>query len=255
MLPRTHAFAAAMALAVAGFAAPAALAATTSYAAILNELNGSGVSGRVDFRHDRDAETLRVTANISGLAPSLPHVNHIHGRFNEDGSARNSEVPTTALDADEDGFVEVLEAAPAYGDILLSLESALSMPGADPAMVHTGPAADEFGNLSYDLTFDLSEDGIFFSPVSGADYTAEDIFPLDLREYVIHGAFVPGSTLNEGFSFAEGTERADGTGYSATLPVAAAEISTVPVPAGGLLLLMGLGGIGIAGSRRRRKAS
>ncbi len=248
---RTSIFAAA-ALALAGLAAPGAQAATTNYAAILKELNGSGVSGRVDFRHDSAAETLRVKADIAGLTPSVPHVNHIHGRFAEDGSARNSVVPTAALDADGDGLVEVLEAAPSYGDILLSLEPSLARPGADPSMVHSGPIADASGNLSYDLTFDLTDDSIFFSPVSGAGHAAADLFPLDKREYVIHGAFVPGATLNEGFSFVPGTEREDGTGYSATLPVAAAEISAVPVPAGAALLLTGLGGLGFA--RRRRKA-
>ncbi len=230
-----------------------ASAATSSFVANLTELNNSGVSGQVNFRHNMDAQTLRVIANISGLAPSLPHVNHIHGRFNEDGSPRNSELPTQALDADGDGLVEVLEAAPAYGDILLSLESSLAGDNPDPSMVHTGPAADADGNLSYDLTFDVTDDSIFFSPVLGNDYEGDDIFPLDLREYVIHGAFVPASSLNEGSSFVAGTERADGTGYSATLPVAAAEIAPVPLPAGGALLLAGLGGLGLV--RRRRAAA
>ncbi len=239
-------------VAAAGLLPVAGSAATSSYVANLTELNGSGVSGQVNFRHNVEAGTLRVRADVTGLAPSLPHVNHIHGRFNEDGSPRNSEVPTEALDADGDGLVEVLEAAPAYGDILLSLEPALAGADPDPSMVHTGPAADAEGRVSYDLTFDLSDDSIFFSPVSGAAYEGEDLFPLALREYVIHGAFVAESTLNEGASFVPGTERADGTGYSATLPVAAAEIAPVPLPAGGALLLAGLGGLGLV--RRRRAA-
>ncbi|GGF78278.1 hypothetical protein GCM10011402_33660 [Paracoccus acridae] len=188
---------------------------------------------------------LNVSARISGLTPSMAHVNHIHGRFNDDGTIRNSEVPTPDADTDGDGFVEVLEGLPAYGDILLSLEPALAGINPRPSMVHTGPISDAEGNLTYDLSFDLSNDSIFFSPVSGTSYTSEDIFPLDLREYVIHGMFVPGGVNDD----------LPNGGYLATLPVAAAELQTlapIPLPAGGLLLVSGLGAFGIA--RRLRKA-
>ena len=217
-----------------------------TFNAVLKELNNSGVSGSVVFDVDEVNSLLNVSARISGLTPSMAHVNHIHGRFNDDGTARNSEVPTPDADTDGDGFVEVLEGLPAYGDILLSLEPALAGMDANPSMVHSGPVSDAEGNLSYDLSFDLSDDSIFFSPVSGTSYTSEDIFPLDLREYVIHGLFVPGG-VNE--DLPEG-------GYLATLPVAAAELANtpapVPLPAGGLLLIGGLGALGFA--RRYRKA-
>lgn len=257
------AVAVAVTAALTGLLASAAHSATTSYAAVLKELNGSGVSGRVDFTVDDKAQTLRARADISGLTPSLPHVNHIHGRFQEayveggTNAARNSVVPTMADDTDGDGLVEVLEGAPRYGDVLLSLED----PAPTMDSFHNGPVADADGNLSYDYMFSLAggDGDPFFSTVGGPDYEASDIFPLDLREYVIHGAFVPEDTLNEGFSFVPGTEREDGTGYSATLPVAAAEIAMVdapapvPVPAGAVLLLTGLGGLGLM--RRRRRAA
>ena len=70
ILPRTHAFAAAMALAVAGFVAPAALAATTSYAAILNELNGSGVSGRVGGCQELCVSGRRPGSLMTAFSPS-----------------------------------------------------------------------------------------------------------------------------------------------------------------------------------------
>ncbi len=236
-------------------------AATQSFVANLQELNGSGVSGRVNFFVANDV--LTVDADIRGLVPSLPHVNHIHGRFNDDGTAMNSVVPGTeaelaaeGLEVDGDGLVEVFEAAPKYGDVLLSLEN----PAPRPDSFHQGPVADADGNLSYSYSFSLLDPDPnditgdpFFSTVGGPDYQPSDIFPLDLREYVIHGAFVPASTLNAGFNFVPGTERADSTGYSATLPVAAAQISPVPLPAGALLLLTGLGGLAFA--RKRLKAA
>ena len=263
MTPTPNLTVAAAAIALTCLAAAGAHAATTSYAAILTELNGSGVSGRINFTLDDEAQTLRARANVSGLAAGLPHVNHIHGRFRDDyvpgGSniARNSVVPTAADDLDGDGLVEVLEAAGSYGDVLLSLEN----PAPTMSSFHNGPVADADGNVIYDYMFSLAggADDPFFSTVGGPDYEASDAFPLDMREYVIHGAYVAGDTLNEGFSFVPGTERENGTGYSATLPVAAAEIQAVnapapvPVPAGAFLLLTGLGGLGLAG--RRRKAS
>lgn len=210
-----------------------AQAATMQYQALLTELNDSGVSGVVDFFVDMTAQTLTVEADISGLTPGDLHLNHIHGRFNEDGSPRDSVLPTESLDADGDGFVEVLEALPNYGDILLSLEDLSDG-------VHTGPFADDDGNLEYSLVFDLNDDSLFFSPVSGADYTSDDLFPLELREYVIHGGFV-GAGVNDSVP---------GGGFVATLPVAAAEIAPVPVPAAGLLLMSALAGAGLMARRR-----
>ena len=227
-------------------AIPAAGSAST-YQANLVELNNSGVSGTVTFMLDKVNNLLNVSARVMGLDANMPHINHIHGRFNEDGTPLQSELPKPDLDADGDGFVEVLEAAPAYGDILLSLEAGLARPSNDPSKVHSGPKADENGMVSYDLSFDLLDDSIFFSPVSGMNYEADDIFPLNLREYVIHGLFVPAGVRVD----KDGNPL--GAGYDATMPVAAAVIAPVPVPAAGLLLLGGLGALGAV--RRRRQAA
>lgn len=211
--------------------------ATLDYRAVLKELNNSGVSGVMNFTLDTDAQTLRVAGAVSGLAPDQVHVQHIHGRFDDAGNPINSEVPDASLDADGDGALEVLEAAPAYGDVLLGL---VNSPADLLAGNFLSPFSNAAGNLAYDVTFDVSNDELFFSTVLGTDYDGEDILPLDLREYVIHGAFVSAGISDD---------LPDG-GYLATLPVAAAEISAVPLPASALLLVGGLGALGFA---RRRK--
>ena len=218
---------------------------TATFKANLVELNNSGVSGSVTFVVNEALTLLTVSARIMGLEPNALHINHVHGRFNEDGTPKDSILPTADLDTDKDGFVEVLEALPNYGDILLSLEPSLALPSSDPSKVHTGPISDASGNLSYDLDFDLTDDAVFFSPVSRVNYTAADLFPLFLREYVVHGQTVPDGVRQDG----EGNLLP--AGYDATLPVAAAELSPVPLPATGLLLMGGLGFLGTIRKRRR----
>jgi hypothetical protein len=213
-------------------------AATAKFRATLEELNGSGVTGRVNFTRDDDAQTLRVRADITGLTPGRLHLNHIHGRFDAAGNPANSVVPPPTADTDGDGFVEVLEGVPFYGDILLSLEQ----PAPQPGSAHQGPFADAGGNLVYDYLFDLTDSSIFFSPVTGANYDRDDITPLGLREYVVHGLVVPDFVFDDQSMIPEDN-------YSVTMPVAAAQIAPVPLPAAGLLLLGALGGL--AALRRR----
>lgn len=136
-------------LAAASVLGPPATAATQRFVAKLVELNGSGVTGSVHFDVDRVAQTLHVgglTATFDDGSPAL-HVNHVHGRFDGDGNPRNSVTPTMADDANGDGFVDVFEGLPNYGDVLLSLE-----PNPTPASNHNGPFADADGRLSYHLT-------------------------------------------------------------------------------------------------------
>lgn len=270
MIARHSAAAAALGIGLALAVAPAS-AALLTYRANLIPLNNSGVSGSAMFVADTTANTLAVTVNASGLYPNSIHPQHIHGLFEDSGctdvapagspiaglcldgtTARDSKVPTLANDIDKDGFLETVEGTPAYGPIDLNL--------ADPALGLAGlpgsfPMSDAAGNLSFSATYDLNTTDLLFDPLNGIAHEPSDLFPLDKREYVIHGVFVnntnpavPGDMFE-----VQGPTNA----YVTLLPAAAGELQLVAVPEPGTLGLLGaaLAGFVGLGWRRRPKAS
>lgn len=245
-------------------AAPAG-AETFTFEAVLNNLSGrapddpSGLGGsaKADLVFDSIANTLDVRIAGSGFAPDMLHVQHIHGRFDAGGAPRDSVSPTLANDADGDGVVELLEGAPLYGGILFFLNDEAAAAGGDP---FDGFPSAPNGIIDFDATYDLTTTGAFNSDPNGDGdtsdaITAADLFPLDLREIVIHGAFLEpgiGGLGNEG----PGNSLFDNGGYSNFVPVAAGQIvettAPIPLPAAGWLMIAGIGGI--AALRRGRRA-
>jgi hypothetical protein len=230
-----------------------AQAATTVYEAILDDLSGLGGSGRADIVHDGMDNTLWVRIQGGGFAADQLHVQHIHGRFDDDGNPRDSVSPTLADDTDGDGVIELLEGLPRYGGILLSLFDE------DEA----GNAFDGFpsasnGIIDFTHTFDLDSTAALSDGV-----TAADLFPLELREIVVHGAFLEpgiGGIGNE----QPGNDLLENGGYSAFVPVAAGEIRlsrsqvdprmdppAVPLPPAGFALMAGVAGLGALRARRK----
>lgn len=204
------------------------------YRADLTTLNNSGVTGYAMFEVNPVTRTLSVEVNAMGLEPDMDHLMHLHGLIDGDGTSGNpavdSQTPTLADDADGDGFVEVFEGLPQYGDIILTLGT------------QTAPG----GSFAYSETFDLDDDSLFGSPVGAMmDYVGDDLLPLEFREIVIHGLTVDGSV-------GAGTDgEVDGTaGYKAVLPVAAGEIYQVPEPTSAVLMMLGVAGV-VGGLRRR----
>ncbi len=218
-----------------------ASAATMDYRAILTDLNGIGASGQVDLRLDTDAQTLAVRVRASGLAPDMTHIQHIHGVTGGD-----SKSPPPAADTDGDGFIELLEGVPFYGPIILSLTDD-TVPGL--AGFPTAPG----GEIDFSYTYDL-----IGSPAFNAGFGIADLLPLQNREIVIHGAFTDfgrednvgeglgGGILND----PDGGPLAAMRNYNAALPVLSGEISAIPLPAAGWLLLAGFGGLGALARRR-----
>ncbi|WP_156840148.1 cadherin repeat domain-containing protein [Novosphingobium aquimarinum] len=169
---------------------------TTSFTA----LNDSGVSGTALVGFDEDTNELTVTIYADGLEAGQMHAQHIHGFMADDmGNVQDAMTPTMDADDDDDGFIELAEAASDYGPILLPLTNDAGnfpMPGAD-------------GRVTYTQSFTLPEEDLGADPM------------LALREIVLHGM-----TLDEGEGSGDG--EADGTaGYKAVLPVAAGELEMV----------------------------
>lgn len=197
--------------------------------------NGFDVAGTALFAFDTMTSVLTVDVNVTGLLPDVPHAQHIHG------PAGDAVAPTLADDADGDGYIELLEGVPSYGPILLSIGSGID---ADGNVIF--PTADASGTLDFRMDYDLSTGS---NPFLNGDTTVADLMPgmLNLREYVVHGAFVP---EDAGLSIFDGQPDGVVGAYNAFLPVGAGEMSVIPVPAAAWLMMLGLGALGATRMRR-----
>ncbi|MGE3961415.1 MAG: CHRD domain-containing protein [Dehalococcoidia bacterium] len=137
-----------------------------SFSASIGALNDSGdevdtASGTATFTVNGDM--LTVTVEASGLEPGIAHAQHIHA---------GTSCPGPEADANSDGYVDVVEGVPTYGEILVPLDDDL----ADTAS-NTFPTADAEGNLAYTSSVSLTE--------------LEDALGMELnigaRHYVVHG--------------------------------------------------------------------
>ena len=170
----------------------------------LEELNGSGASGkaRVLLRGD---EILRIKVRAEGLLAGVPHAQHIHF-----GEQAFHECPTLAQDANDDGRINTLEGVPAYGPVVVSLNTTGDTTPASLLDVTRFPVADEKGRIDYRRSH------IGFTDVAGTGHggavgTAEQIRE-SIRDgegvLVIHGLDYDGNgTYN--FSDPEGASELD----------------------------------------------
>jgi hypothetical protein len=118
------------------------------FRAELEPLNGSGASGTAKLTLKGDE--LKTTINSHGLAPNLPHAQHIHG-FKK----AVSECPTLAADQDGDGLVNTLEGLPSYGPILVSLTTRGDTSPDSGLAVDRFPVAYDGGSVVYKRSFDI----------------------------------------------------------------------------------------------------
>ncbi|HEY1113702.1 MAG TPA: hypothetical protein VGE66_09070 [Chitinophagaceae bacterium] len=130
------------------------------YRASLGALNNSVAHGMAHLV--LDGNRLTVSLEAMGLEAGKPHPQHIHG-FMENN--RNSTCPTSALDTNGDGLIDLGESVPAYGPVILDLAPM--------------PVADAQGKVMYTRTFEISK----------------DLLPLQNRAIVLHGLTVNGTYI------------------------------------------------------------
>ncbi|MDQ3863338.1 MAG: hypothetical protein M3317_07545, partial [Actinomycetota bacterium] len=119
------------------------------FMADLNPLNRSGAHGHALLLKDgRKLDTKIVTR---GMAPGLPHAQHIHGM-----AQAISECPTLAADKNGDGLINTAEGLPSYGPIQVSLTTRGDTSPASALAVNRFPVARySVGLLRYDRTFSV----------------------------------------------------------------------------------------------------
>ena len=200
--------------------------------------NGSGVSGTASLTVSGDNLTIQV--NASGLDPETRHEMHIHlgptcpgeppttGSGSGSGSSATGTATTgsgssgtraNAADTNSDGFVDIVEAMAAGGDVLLPLDDDPSNQDMD-----TFGRSDSSGRLTYSETVPLKD---VMDAISGTDDDANDHIAkisgssADWASYIveIHG-------VADDTSLPDTVQTEDGKSKQETLPVACANLAS-----------------------------
>ncbi|KRE72263.1 hypothetical protein [Arthrobacter sp. Soil762] len=130
---------------------------TVTLRANLTELNGSGASGTATAVV-RNQKIQHIEVHATGLTPDAPHAQHIHY-----GEQALNECPTLALDSNGDGRLNTVEGVPAYGPVVVSLNTTGDTTPASFLDVSRFP-------VSHDGSYDYSRDNIEFTDVAGTGY-------------------------------------------------------------------------------------
>ena len=134
---------------------------TVTLSATLTELNDSGASGSATAVV-RNQKIQHIEIHADGLTPDAPHAQHIHY-----GEQALNECPTLALDSNGDGRLNTLEGVPAYGPVVVSLNTTGDTTPASFLDVARFPVSEN-GHLDY------SRDNIEFTDVAGLGYPGAD---------------------------------------------------------------------------------
>ena len=163
---------------------------TVTLSADLDELNGSNASGTATATV-RNQTIQHIEVDAQGLTPDAPHAQHIHY-----GEQAMNECPGLDLDANMDGRINTVEGVPAYGPVVVSLNTTGDTTPASFLDVTRFPVSDA-GSYHY------SRDNIRFTRVAGTGYsggggTAKQIAD-SIREgegvLVIHGVDYNGNGM------------------------------------------------------------
>jgi hypothetical protein len=118
------------------------------FMADLNPLNRSGADGNAIIH--KEGGKLDAKIYSTGMAPNLPHAQHIHGM-----AQAISECPTLAADANDDGLVNTAEGLPSYGPIAVSLTTSGDTSPNSALAVSRFPVANSGGFMDYERTFSV----------------------------------------------------------------------------------------------------
>ena len=117
------------------------------YKAHLNPLNRSGAEGHAML--EKNGKKVEIEIHTKGLAPKLPHAQHIHG-FKK----ALSECPTMA-DAGRDNVLTTTEGLPDYGPIQVSLTTEGDTSPKSALAVDRFPVANAKGSVNYERTISV----------------------------------------------------------------------------------------------------
>ncbi len=134
---------------------------TVTLSADLTELNGSGASGSATAVI-RNQRIDHIEVHAEGLTPDAPHAQHIHY-----GEQALNECPTLQLDSNGDGRINTVEGVPAYGPVVVSLNTTGDTTPASFLDVTRFPVSS--GGI-----LDYSRDNIEFTDVAGTGYPGAD---------------------------------------------------------------------------------
>src|ERR671916_281766 len=118
------------------------------FKAELNSLNRSGAEGHAILEKEGNKK-VETEIHTKGLAPKLPHPQHIHG-FKK----AVSECPTLALSG-RDNLITTVEGLPSYGPIQVSLTTTGDTSPKSGLAVERFPVANSGGFLRYERTFSV----------------------------------------------------------------------------------------------------
>jgi hypothetical protein len=118
------------------------------FKAELNPLNSSGAEGHAILEKE-GTNKLETEIHSHGLAPKLPHAQHIHG-FKK----AVSECPTLAASG-SDNLITTAEGLPSYGPIQVSLTTKGDTSPKSALAVDRFPVANAKGTVEYERTFSV----------------------------------------------------------------------------------------------------
>ena len=194
------------------------------YVAIVRPLNHTGVSGIATFT--TEGRILKVNIHATGVTPGV-HPQHIHGK-----DQAKAECPTHAADTNGDGFTSVIEGAPSYGLIKMSLTNPQTTFGTPVTPLLFEPFAGKANNANFPV---VGKDGVLsfshtytFDNSEAAQAALTSLTPFGDQELVIHGAVAPKSVDADAFAalgapYPAGTDLT-ATAYDVLLPAGCGEI-------------------------------